>query len=158
MIARLRRLLVLLDTDTGPTKLSSDDKHLAMGALLVEAAFMDRDFDAAEQALVRQLLLAKFGLNAAEADELVADATTAQANASDLLRFTRVIKDRCDEAERVEFLEMLWQVAYVDGRLDAFEDNLIRRIGGLLYVSDRQRAEARQRVLRRMGLHIEPGR
>jgi uncharacterized tellurite resistance protein B-like protein len=158
MIARMRRLLVVLATDAAPAKLSGDDKRLAMGALLVEAAFMDRVYDAAEQDLVRDILLRKFGLNDDEVDELMSDALAAQEKASDLVRFTKVIKDRCDESERVEFLELLWEVAYVDGRLDAFEDNLIRRIGGLLYVSDRQRGEARQRVLRRLGLQIEPGR
>ena len=47
---------------------------------------------------------------------------------------------------------MLWEVAYVDGVLDQFEDTLLRRVGGLIYVTDRERGMARQRVLKRRGL------
>ena len=54
--------------------------------------------------------------------------------------------------ERVELIEMLWEVAYAYGVLDEYEDSLLRRVGGLIYVPDRERGEARQRVLKRLGL------
>jgi uncharacterized tellurite resistance protein B-like protein len=47
---------------------------------------------------------------------------------------------------------MLWEVAYADGVLDPLEDSLLRRVGGLIDVSDHERGEAKQRVLRRLGL------
>jgi len=46
-------------------------------------------------------------------------------------------------------MEMLWEVVQADGVVDALEDTLLRRIGGLLYVPDRERGAARQRVLQR---------
>jgi len=49
-------------------------------------------------------------------------------------------------------IEMLWEVAYADGQLHDYEANLLRRITGLLYVSDRESGEARKRVLARLGL------
>jgi len=52
----------------------------------------------------------------------------------------------------VELIEMLWEVAYADRVLDEYEDSLLRRVGGLIYVPDRERATARQRVLKRLGL------
>jgi uncharacterized tellurite resistance protein B-like protein len=52
----------------------------------------------------------------------------------------------------VELIEMLWKVAYADRVLDQYEDSLLRRIGGLIYVPDRDRGMARQRVLARLGL------
>jgi uncharacterized tellurite resistance protein B-like protein len=52
----------------------------------------------------------------------------------------------------VELIEMLWEVAYADGVLDEYEDSLLRRVGGLIYVPDRERGEARRRVLKRLGL------
>jgi uncharacterized tellurite resistance protein B-like protein len=54
--------------------------------------------------------------------------------------------------DRVRILEMLWEVAYADGALDPEEDALLRRIAGLIHVSDRDRGLARQRVLLRLGL------
>jgi uncharacterized tellurite resistance protein B-like protein len=52
--------------------------------------------------------------------------------------------------ERIDLIEMLWDVAYADGVLDPEEDLMIRRIAGLIYVSDRDRVLARQRVLARL--------
>ena len=51
----------------------------------------------------------------------------------------------------MRILEMLWEVAYADGVLNPEEDQLLRRIAGLIHVSDRDRALARQRVLQRLG-------
>jgi len=47
----------------------------------------------------------------------------------------------------VRILEMLWTVALADGRVDHFESNLIRRIAGLLYVSDMDSGLAKKRVI-----------
>ena len=55
---------------------------------------------------------------------------------------------RPDEVSRV--IEMAWEVAYADGELHDHEANLLRRLGGLLYVSDRERGDARKRVLARL--------
>jgi uncharacterized tellurite resistance protein B-like protein len=49
-------------------------------------------------------------------------------------------------------IEMLWEVVYADGRLDDYEANLMRRIAGLIYVSDGESGSARKRVLDRLGL------
>ena len=45
---------------------------------------------------------------------------------------------------------MLWEVVYADGVLDPEEDLLVRRIAGLIYIEDRERIYARQRVLSRL--------
>jgi uncharacterized tellurite resistance protein B-like protein len=66
--------------------------------------------------------------------------------------FTTAIKDGFEPAERVELIEMLWEVVYADGQLHDYEASLLRRIAGLLYVSDRNSGEARKRVLARLGM------
>ena len=77
-------------------------------------------------------------------------AVTEQSEASQLLGFTRAIKDRYSLEERIELIEMIWEVVYADGELHDYEANLLRRLGGLLYVSDRERGDARKRVLARL--------
>jgi uncharacterized tellurite resistance protein B-like protein len=49
-------------------------------------------------------------------------------------------------------IEMLWEVAFSDGREDAFEKNLIQRVAGLIFVSDKDRGLARKRVMARLGI------
>jgi uncharacterized tellurite resistance protein B-like protein len=129
---------------------SHDELQLAAAALLVEAATMDGDYGDSEQVAIDRLLRQKFGLNDEEARELHDLAVAEQSEANQLLGFTRVIKDRYSEEERIELIEMAWEVAYADGELHDHEANLLRRLGGLLYVSDRERGDARKRVLARL--------
>jgi uncharacterized tellurite resistance protein B-like protein len=131
-------------------KHSHDELQLAAAALLVEAACLDGHYGDAEQRTIDGLLRQQFGLNEAEARTLHDLALTEQSEANQLLGFTRVIKDRYSPEERIELIEMAWEVAYADGELHAHEANLLRRLGGLLYVSDRDRGEARKRVLARL--------
>jgi uncharacterized tellurite resistance protein B-like protein len=64
--------------------------------------------------------------------------------------FTRQIVQRISHEDRAHILEMMWEVAYADGVLDPQEDALLRRIAGLIHVSDRERGLARQRALEKV--------
>ena len=88
----------------------------------------------------------RFGLDEAAANELVTSATQAEQQAVDLYRFTSLLNRALDESGRQQIIEMMWQVAYADGRVTEFEDNLIWRAADLLHVPSRARIELRQRV------------
>ena len=150
MIDRIKTLLSGAGT-IGDEPIEPDVPKLAAAALLVEAACMDGHFDGDERAAICAALGAHFGLRDAEADTLIEEAEAAHHEATDLHRFTRAINDRYDHADRLAVMEMLWEVVYADGRLHAYEANLIRRVGGLLHITDRERGEARKRVLARVG-------
>jgi len=135
----------------GDPSRAAADIHVAVAALLVEAARMDDDFAPAERAAIRRVLARRFALDAAAVDRLIATAEAAADRSSALYRFTRVVADRFDPAARVGMIEMLWEVAYADGVLDPDEDALIRRIAGLIFVEDHERGAARLRVLERLG-------
>lgn len=135
-----------------------DELHLAAAALLVEAAGVDGRFDDAERAAMRPALEQGFGLDAAAADALIKEASEAVANTTQLYGFARVIKDRLPVDQRVRIIEMLWSVAYADGDLHDYEANLVRRVAGLLYVSDRDSGAARKRVLERLAAAGGPNR
>jgi uncharacterized tellurite resistance protein B-like protein len=130
-----------------------DELQLAAAALLVEAATMDSKFDAEERARVSRLVQDRFALSAEEAADLVGEAEQMAAASVEWHGFTRAIKNGFDQAERVQLIEMLWEVVYADGELHDYEASLLRRVTGLLYVSDRESGEARKRVLTRLGRH-----
>ena len=152
MLNRIKALLAGQERDS-PTEQrhSISEKHLAAAAILVEAAHMDTSFDQSERAAIKRIVKSKFDLMEDEAETLIAEAERVQDSSNHLLRFTRAIKDTFSQEERVDLIEMLWEVVYADGELDAHEDNLMRRIGGLIYVSDRDRGDARKRVIKRIG-------
>jgi uncharacterized tellurite resistance protein B-like protein len=152
MLDRIHRLLTRRPRTPQRAARSFEERQLAAAALMVEAATLDDSFEAAERARIAALVQRHFGFSRAEADELVAEAERAASASVELHGFTRAIKDGFDQAERIELIEMLWEVAYADGQLHDYEASLLRRIAGLLYVGDRESGEARKRVLARLGL------
>jgi uncharacterized tellurite resistance protein B-like protein len=151
MLDRIRRLLTVRPPAAQPAAHSFEERQLAAAALMVEAATMDDTFDADERARIAGLVQMRFGLSPEEAQKLVDEAEREASASVEWHGFTSAIKDGFDHAERVGLMEMLWEVAYADGRLHDYEASLLRRIAGLLYVSDRESGEARKRVLARLG-------
>jgi len=149
MISRIKALLSGKDEDGGADG-GVDGLQVSAAALLVEAACLDGHFDDAERAAITGLLEDHFGLDEGEAEELVEAGRAAVADSSQLYAFTRVIKDKYGHDARLQMIEMLWEVAYADGHLHHFEANLVRRICGLIYVSDQESGMARKRVLQRL--------
>jgi uncharacterized tellurite resistance protein B-like protein len=129
-----------------------NEVQLALTALLIEAAYSDDHFDQAERAIIAGLLESRFNLSRSDARALLAAGEAAATESAELFHFTRIINERLSAAARIGLVEMLWEVAYADGVLDEYEDSLLRRVGGLIYVPDRERGMARQRVLKRLGL------
>lgn len=150
----INRLLDLISGREAPAlaKGSDDDLKHAVAALLIEAARMDDNFDAAERATVERLLADRFDLEPPAVSSLIEAAEHAVQNSTQYFPFTRRIVAELSEEERIDIIEMLWKVAYSDGILDPHEDMLLRRIAGLIHVPDRDRGLARQRALEDLAL------
>lgn len=148
MIDWLNRLLGAPEGE----RLTAGDERAALAALLVEAARSDGHYDEEERARIDRVLASRFAVTDAEAGRLRAEGELAQAEAVDLVRFTRAVKDHVPHGERVGIIEALWEVVYADGSRDMHESALIRQLCGLLHVSDREVGLARQRVAERYGL------
>ncbi len=126
--------------------------QVAVGALLVEAARRDDMFNADEQDAIKRLLAERFDLSPEDTQDLFDVAEQTSVNSGQLFGFTNKVVKELDEADRVHVIEMLWEVAYADGVLDPHEDAMIRRVAGLVYVSDFDRGVARRRVLEKLNL------
>lgn len=147
------RLFTWLKDGEGNVSRGGDALQLAVAALLLEAAVVvDGHFDAQEREVVRGVLQRAFSLSADDALALVAAAERRVEASAQLFGFTSTVNERVDRARKIEIIEMLWEVAYADGVLDPLEDTLLRRIAGLIDVSDHERGEAKRRVLQRLGL------
>ena len=129
---------------------SSEEYHLACAAILCEAAAMDGTFDESEKLLIKNLLKKQFSLIDEELVNLFDKAKSLAEDSSQLYGFTKVIKYTWDLDRKIIMLEMMWEVAYADGTLDAAEDMLIRRIAGLIHVEDIDRMKAKQKVLNKI--------
>jgi uncharacterized tellurite resistance protein B-like protein len=141
----------LADGETHPSRFADDDYRLSGAALLIHAAAIDGVMSDIERERLHSVIKRWFDLDDAATDELVRKATEVEQESIDLYHFTSVLGRSLDEDGRRRVVEMMWEVAYADGRVTEFEDNLIWRAADLLGVSTRERVELRQRVAAHRG-------
>lgn len=125
-----------------------DAEKLAAAALMVEVAVQDGEFDEAERNAIERSLTEKLNLSGEDAEELLSQAEDKQSQSIQILSFTKEIKNHFDDEGREHIMEMLWEVVFADGEEDNYESNLMRRIAGLLYISDKKSGEIRKKVMR----------
>jgi uncharacterized tellurite resistance protein B-like protein len=128
------------------SRFAENDYRLAAAALLVHASAIDGNVAPVERAKLHTVLKYRFELDDAATDELIAAASVMEGEAVDLYHFTRLLNRSLDEEGRRRIVEMMWEIAYADGKVDEFEDNLIWRVADLLGVSSRERVELRHAV------------
>jgi uncharacterized tellurite resistance protein B-like protein len=145
-------LKTFLAAESGPTShaaVHASDRVMAAAALMVEAAARDGDFSVGERATIERLLQSHFALDAKAAATMVDEVVSLHDNASDVFRFTSALNKRFSPEERLEIVELLWEVVYADGEAHHYETSLMRRLAGLLYLEDADVGAARKRVLAR---------
>jgi uncharacterized tellurite resistance protein B-like protein len=109
-------------------------RHLAAAALLVEIARADFDYSGDEHEAIRAALEYALDLDASEVSELVELARGEAEEAISLHQFTRLINDSHSIDDKRALMVDLWRVAHADGRVDHFEEHLLRRIADLLHL------------------------
>mgnify|MGYP001081320115 CR=1 FL=1 len=121
--------------------------ELATAALLLELARADFSESREEIEAIRHLLERRFGLSGAALDQLIDDAQRRADNAVSLHEFTHRLNRELSEEEKLTIVEMLWRVSHADGHIDKHEEHLVRRIAGLLHISDRDRVRLKLKVV-----------
>lgn len=122
------------------------DYRLAAAALLVHVMSIDGAVTPEERDVLKTILAGRFALDEAETEQLVELAIAKDAEAVDLYAFTSVLNRALDEEGRLRIVEMMFEVAYADGGLSEFEDNLVWRAAELLNVGSRDRIRIRREV------------
>lgn len=145
MFEALKNLLVELTGEAPKRRVfEAADYRLAAAALLVHIASIDGEFGEAEKARLQAIVQSRFGLEAEEARELILGAWESEREAVDLYRFTSVLKRTLDDDGRRQVVAMLWDMAYADGDIHEFEENVVWRVAELLGVSTRERVEMKR--------------
>ncbi|MES2253507.1 MAG: TerB family tellurite resistance protein [Pseudomonadota bacterium] len=137
-----------------PAPQRQPDVKLSVAVLLVEAARQDDQFEPEERSVIATMLTQKFDMTAEECAALLTAAVARSEQMVQIQGHTSELLDVMTEQERIGVIEMLWEVAYADGVLDPEEDLLIRKVAGLIAVTDRERVLARNRVMARLGITI----
>jgi uncharacterized tellurite resistance protein B-like protein len=147
MFERLQRFIDEL-TGSEPTERDFGESELrvAAAALLVHVAEIDGFFSGSEKRALILLLQQRFDLDLDSAERLLAEARERDRESVDLFGFTSVLKHSMSGPDRRRLVEMMWTVAYADGTVQEFEENIIWRVSELLGVPARERLAMRRKV------------
>ena len=119
-----------------PEEPSFDTLQISISALLIQTAAYDGVFDDIEKEKIKLLLKKYFDLTDEKLEKLFSLSLIINDNSNDIQQFTRKLNENLDYDEKLEIIEMMWKIIIVDGRIDDYENSLIRKISGLLYVQD----------------------
>ena len=126
----------LSKTDESATSEEAVDKiHLASAALMIELCKADLSIDDSETRKISSILQNKFNLPVDTLEELFNLAQQEADEATSVYQFTSLINEAYDQSEKIALIQDMWEIAFVDGNLDRYEEHLIRKVAELLYVS-----------------------
>jgi uncharacterized tellurite resistance protein B-like protein len=132
---------------------TQQDLLVAVCALLVEMARADNTFTATEMETILSILREKYGLSQEHADAIVTEAEEELKESVDLWQFAKLINDNYSIDNKIELIELLWRIVYVDGKMDKYEHYLMDKLGRILRLNHDQLIDAKLKVLHsnRMG-------
>lgn len=126
---------------------SKHDIRVATCALFVEMAKIDEEFSKDELGAILALLKERYGLSEENAEALIEAADKELDQSVDLWQFAQLINKNYSNEEKIEILEMLWQIVYVDKKMDEHENYLMHKVGNILRLSHRDLIDAKLKVL-----------
>jgi len=127
-------------------KKNKSDSNILVAALLIHAAKIDENYTEDEKKIIIKAImnLNKFPYDKAE--QILKDAEKKEAESNQIIEFTREIK-KYPMDFRIKIIEIIWKIVYSDGKTDSYETSLIRRICGLLYISDKDNGIVKKKLL-----------
>ncbi len=123
----------------------SNKKNILVTALLIHAAKIDENYTEIEKKIIKKAIINLNEISPNEAEEILKLAEKKEEESNQIVEFTREIKQYPMEF-RLKIIEIIWKIVYSDGTSDNYESNLIRRICGLLYVSDKDNGNIKIKV------------
>ena len=118
--------------------------------LMIEAANSDGKIDRDEINKINFILVNVFQENQKEIDIILEKAIENRNNSKSLFYYTSQINKNYNEQKKLILIETLWEIVLSDGKVHDYESSLIRRLSGLLYISDVNSGNARKRALNKI--------
>ena len=124
---------------------SPNNKNVLIIALLIHAAKIDENYTENEKKIIKKVIIDLNEISSNQADELLKLAEKKEGESNQIIEFTKEIKKYSMEF-KLKIVEIIWKIVYSDGTSDDYESNLIRRICGLLYISDKDNGIIKAKV------------
>ena len=130
-------------------KESSNNKNILVIALLIHAAKIDENYTETEKKIITKAIMDLNKFSYGQSEKILNEAEKKEEESNQIVEFTREIKKHSIEF-RLKVIEIIWKIVYSDGTSDNYESNLIRRICGLLYISDKDNGIIKTKVVNQL--------
>ncbi|MDF0533373.1 TerB family tellurite resistance protein [Shewanella yunxiaonensis] len=150
MIAKLKQFLKEFQDIPDPQQ-QAHSINLAAACMLLEVVYADEKLDGAEARLLPEVLEQNLGISATDCSTLLEEAKRNRNNATSLFQFTSIINENFSLEQKQQLVLSMWQLAYADGELCRYEDQIIRRSADLLYLKHSELIQLRNRAIENPG-------
>ena len=130
---------------TKPKEEDKNNKNILIISLLVHAARIDENYTEVERKIILKAVMDLNKVNEEDGEKILANAEKEEKESNQIVEFTKEVKKYSIDF-RLKIIEIIWKIVYSDGASDNYESNLIRRICGLLYVSDKDNGIIKMKV------------
>ena len=141
------KLKTIFDKKIEEENVKFDTVQIAISTLMIQTAVYDGVFDEEEKSKILELIKKYFNFNEDQKLSLFKIAMKVNDDSNDMQQFTRILNDNLSEEEKLNIIEMLWKIIISDGHIDDYENALIRKISGLLYISDRDVGQIKKKLI-----------
>ena len=125
-------------------KINNNDFLSKVASLLIHAAKIDEVYTDEEKKIIKETLI-KLGAENSNIDKIMLKATLNEENSNQILDFTKEIKNT-SELSKIKIVEALWEIIYSNQKADIYEDNLMRRLTGLLYLDKKIVGDIKEKI------------
>ncbi len=122
----------------------SINSYTKIAALLIHVAKIDENYTEKESKIIIKALI-NLGLNEDNVDEVIKKAEKIEKDSNQILEFTKEIKN-LDKESKIKIIEELWKIIYSDNNPDIYENNLMRRLTGLLYLDPKTVGDIKEKI------------
>ena len=113
-------------------------------ALLIHAAKIDENYTENEEIIIKKTLL-ELGCSDDDLYKIIKDAKTIEENSNQILDITKEVKNMTEQ-DKIKIVEALWSIIYSNKDADMYETNLMRRLGGLLYIDNKLMGDIKNKI------------
>ena len=129
----------------------SESLEMSVTTLLIHAAKLDENYSQDEKITINKCLVELGFGEKGEVEKLIDRCEVLEKEINQILHLTQEIK-KLKYTDRLKIVEVLIQVVYADGKMDEFEDNLIRRVCGLIYVENADVGPMKENIKKKLTL------
>ena len=128
---------------------TSEDKSnlnnlIKVSALMIHAAKIDENYSDQEEKIIKLALL-EIGANKNDLENIIEEGKKIETNSNQILEFTKEVKNMSDK-DKIMIVETLWRIIYSNKVADIYETNLMRRLGGLLYINSKTMGDIKNKI------------